>query len=168
MYTNSNIPLEKQILRLEVLHLDEQGYGPEGKHTRREWRRECLVNLLAGKNQFEAWQKSWESYISSNPLKSFAYEIIRVDNKIEIINDSVEYLPNCYPLDFVGVIFEAKLRLSNYRFLQPVSFAGAIFKKEVNIANTIFEDYAVFIGARFYESTYFGGSKFSIRKYLIL
>lgn len=161
MDTNSNIQVDKQIPHVEILHLDEPGYGPMGKHTRREWRQECLVNLLAGKTLFEEWQKSWGNNISSDSSKSFAYEIIGYDGKVEVINDSVKYLPFCYPLDFVGVIFEAKLGLGGYIFLQPASFAGAIFKKEVNIANTIFQDYAVFIGARFYEIAYFGGTKFA-------
>jgi hypothetical protein len=30
MDTNSNIPAEKKVISVEILHLDELGYGPQG------------------------------------------------------------------------------------------------------------------------------------------
>ncbi|MBC7756518.1 MAG: hypothetical protein H7Z20_07760 [Bdellovibrio sp.] len=49
----------KKIVTIEVLHLDDLGYGPEGKLTRRQWREECYNNYQSGDNAFLEWQNSW-------------------------------------------------------------------------------------------------------------
>ena len=65
MDTNSNIPAQKKVVSVEILHWIE-GLWAAGKHTRREWRKECLDNLLAGKDQFELGKDSWIDCIDCN------------------------------------------------------------------------------------------------------
>ena len=49
MDTNSNIPAEKKVVSVEILHLDELGYGPTGEaYTARVAERSVLNILLDG------------------------------------------------------------------------------------------------------------------------
>ena len=52
MDTNSNIPAQKKVVSVEILHLEELGYVPRGSYTRREWRNECFNNLVARQKAF--------------------------------------------------------------------------------------------------------------------
>lgn len=127
MDTNSNIPGQKKVVSVEILHLDELGYGPQGKHTRREWRAECLENILAGKDQFEAWQVSWQGQINTTLFKrSFRCNVIFETGETEILNS--EYVPyEPYSLDFTGQSFANFVNASGVNFLQNALFSAAIF-----------------------------------------
>lgn len=93
MDTNSNIPVEKKVVSVEILHLDDLGYGPRGEHTRREWRKECLVNLLAGRSQFEFWQASWQEQINKELLSvNLAAKLIFEDDSQEDVLFTIYYL----------------------------------------------------------------------------
>ena len=86
MATKSNIPPQKKVVSVEILHLDELGYGLQGKHTRREWRAECLENLLVGRDHFLNLQKSWEALIDESlPLVSFDATALD-DSVFEVLN----------------------------------------------------------------------------------
>ena len=52
MDTNTNIPAQKKVVSVEILHLDELGYGPQGKHTRRQWREECVQLITANFKEY--------------------------------------------------------------------------------------------------------------------
>ncbi len=80
METNSNTPTQKKTVSVEILHLDEIGYGPQGQLTRREWRKECLSMLCGGRGHFEAWQDMNRIQSKSNLLGvSFAAKVILED-----------------------------------------------------------------------------------------
>ena len=127
MDTNSNIPPHKKVVSVEILHLDDLGYGPQGKHTRREWRAECLENLLAGKAVFEAWQDSWQSQINTTLFKSsFRCNVTLDTEKVEILNS--EYLPyEPYSLDFMGQSFANYVNANGVNFLHNALFTAAKF-----------------------------------------
>lgn len=144
MDTNLNIPPQKKVVSVEILHLDEPGYGPQGKHTRREWRTECLESLLAGADTFKQWQGGWKDQVSNLSNVSFAAKLIYDDgSQSDILN---KYYENCSPyvLDFVGHKFTTTLLAKHLEFQQFVLFAGSTFVKYSNFKNTIFYSYANF------------------------
>ena len=173
MDTNSNIPVEKKIVSVEILHLDKPGYGPQGKHTRKKWREECLENLLAGKDQFLAWQKSWEGLIDDSiPRVSFEYRLDDGHSSSGNYIDSYSYFYQQHPydLDFSGHHFEDLMSFVSIEFLQNTLFVGArfgsfayfsgvTFRKIANFTNTIFSDSTVFESSKFDGNAFFNNSK---------
>ena len=158
MDINSNIPEQKKVVSVEILHLDELGYGPQGKHTRREWRAECLENLLAGKEQFEAWQNSWKDQIDETlPEVILGYKLRYDDGKSESVMDEVysTTAPTC--LDFVAHIFAITVDANNFEFKSPANFSGAMFKKYANFKFSKFYAEAKFTNAQFNDSASFEG-----------
>ncbi|MEI2813007.1 MAG: hypothetical protein V9E91_04185 [Burkholderiaceae bacterium] len=57
--TNQNTSAPRKIVSVEILHLDELGYGPQGLHKREDWRNECFINFAKGKQTFLQWQKKY-------------------------------------------------------------------------------------------------------------
>jgi len=60
----------KKNVYIEVPNPDELGYGIDGKLTRQKWQDECIKMLLAGKEEFNEWQRSLNEYQtpSNSPL----------------------------------------------------------------------------------------------------
>lgn len=151
MDTNLNIPAQKKVVSVEVLHLDDSGYGPQGKHTRREWRAECMENLLAGKARFEIWQNNLLELIDIQlSMKNFACQYISNDKKSE----SYLYLGTLEPqfpwtLDFIFQEFNESLDCKNYTFNIIAMFAGSIYKYDVNFKNSVFKKNTYFCGGKF-------------------
>lgn len=127
MSTNSNISSQKKIVSVDFPNLKEQGFGWNGSFTREDWRKACLVNFLAGKEQFEAWQASWQSQINTKLFKkSFRCNVIFDTGETEILNS--EYVPyEPYSLDFTGQSFANFVNASGVNFLQNALFSAAIF-----------------------------------------
>lgn len=175
MATNPITPEQRKIVSVEILHLDEKGYGPQGKHTRREWRDECLKNLLAGSKVFNDWQDSWlniekEFYDVSHEAK-VTYDdgsqelILSFDNRSRRNNHSN------FAFDFVGRKFETELVaiLSQFRaetlfnaasFIDHAHFGFAQFHNRTNFAKSTFNRNAYFGFAQFNNITVFKDSVF--------
>ncbi|MFY9261315.1 MAG: pentapeptide repeat-containing protein [Gallionella sp.] len=167
--TTPNTPAKK-VVAVEILHLDETGYGYEGKHTRREWRAECLENFEAGAAAFLAWQESWQDLAKKNNfLANF--------NERRISNDEIEEptrgkLMPIYCLDFSGNTFTLDVKALNYTFLNhalfdnstfigSVDFGETTFAKGVSFNETIFTNVANFGEATFTSSANFCEATFT-------
>jgi uncharacterized protein YjbI with pentapeptide repeats len=126
----------KTVVKVEILHLDELGYGPQGKHTRREWRKECLDNLLAGKAQFEAWQASWKDQIDKDlPNVSLAATLHYEGGTKEIVlGDSFEDTKP-FTLDFVVLTFATVVDASKIIFEQNADFSSATFTGKADFSS---------------------------------
>jgi Pentapeptide repeats (9 copies) len=155
MDTKSNIPAEKKIVSVEILHLDELGYGPQGKHTRREWRKECLENLLAGKEVFENWQNNWQNNIKKIPNVKFSIELIYDDaTKEKFFNRESEAIKP-YSFDFINCTFKSKLFAQEITFNQIVNFSYSKFEKDANFRDATVAGSAYFRSVQFMEQVYF-------------
>ena len=161
MDTNSNIPPQKKVVSVEILHLDELGYGPQGKHTRREWRAECLENWLLGKSAFKSWQTN---LVLDNglPKKSFACKLILENGTtIPVLNDKYLDKQSSYALDYVGHVFEKSLHVSKYDFEHNALFNGARFNKFAYFAGCIFKLQALFSNSIFIRDSVFSRVEFN-------
>jgi Pentapeptide repeats (9 copies) len=163
MDTNSNTLPEKKIINIEILHLDEAGYGPKRTHTRRQWRKECLDNLLAGKKAFEAWQDSWIEIFGSNQNFFVSYAaVVNYDDgsTLNILGqDWDKRSPST--LDFVGHIFTTDLNLRQTVFEKDVFFQNSVFEASVHFSDAIFNGYAYFDGSTFHKTANFNATNFA-------
>jgi uncharacterized protein YjbI with pentapeptide repeats len=155
MDTNSNIPAEKKVLSVEILHLDELGYGPQGKYTRREWRAECLKNLLAGKEQFESWQISLLNGQITTGVVSYG---LNVDD-LEVRN-GINQLLAPITLDYSGHLFQNFVNAKSLHFKFPVNFTYATFIKLGWFEHAVFEKHVYFSGASFNADAWFEKATF--------
>jgi hypothetical protein len=152
----------KKIVSVVILHLDELGYGPEGKHSRESWRDECLRNLLAGKVQFEAWQESWLLLAKANQrTASFSRKVTYFDGSVETL-DLISGISHC--LDFVKQNFE-KLDCENFVFLYPTIFSNAEFSECAFFTRTTFLDFVNFGMTKFLGIADFGCVEFKKDSY---
>ncbi len=157
MDTNSNIPAERKIVSVEILHLDKLGYGPQGKHTRREWRKECLDNLRSEPEIFKKWQENWllnEGY--SNELAKFGCILIFEDGSQQSVNSVISR----FALDYSGHVFVGNFFASDCEFLNITSFYGATFKNNVMSENSVFHQPVIFKYCRFEKYTKFDNANF--------
>jgi hypothetical protein len=151
----------KKIDSVEILDLDELGYGPEGNHTRETWRAECLKNFLAGKDQFLVWQQSWQALAEKNNRQA------RFDGVATFEDGSTEDFKigfgfhDSHALDFAGQVFESDINAKGFECLQPVLFVSATFSGAVWFDNAIFSDKAWFGNTSFAGNTRFGSVTFS-------
>ncbi len=163
---------QKEIASIEILHLDETGYGPEGKHTRREWREECLTNLLAGKDQFLAWQEGWKALAEQNDRKaSFGLVVSYQDGTKHNFFAESYFKRSSHALDFNGSHFEARVTCQQFhfqfnslfgfaRFSDDVDFGVSQFSGVTDFSESQFSDYANFSRSQFSGYTDFRKSKF--------
>ena len=161
MDTNSNIPANKEIDSVEILHESKLGYGPQGTHTRKQWRAECLENLLAGKERFEDWQASWQNNIKENlPEVSFECLVQYKDGNTKTVLAGNWEKQNAYALDFSCVTFVA-LAVFDYEFTNDVCFSGCTFVKTAGFANTKFRGVTDFTAVFFKNAAWFSNSLFA-------
>jgi hypothetical protein len=157
MDTNSNIPAERKIVSVEILHLDELGYGPQGKHTRREWRKECLEAHLDGAEAFKKWQEiRLRTDVENNFFTNFAFKITFEDN--EIVSYDQVNKSSC-SLDYIGQKFDQS-EFDGYSFYNDALFECAIFNDRCVFSNAIFNGEARFDNSRFIEMASFEGTNF--------
>ena len=179
MDTNSNIPPQKKVVSVDFPNLKEKGFGWDGSFTREDWRKACLDNFLAGKEQFEAWQASWQSQINTTLLKkSFRCNVTFETGETEILNS--EYVPyEPYSLDFTGQSFANFVNASGVNFLQNALFSAAIFNggyidfraapflgamdfsNSVFHADTSFSHVFIITTARFEKTQFRGNAEFT-------
>lgn len=170
MDTKSKIPPQKTVVRVDIQHLDELGYGPQGKYTRREWREICLKFFLGDKESFKAWQDGWLSAeILIDASADFGYRI-----KAKYISDEKIIVANSHrcTLDFTGQIFSKEVFAYYFEFLHFTKFTYAIFQDSlglseaqfesaINFENTIFKESANFIKVEFSKNASFSEAAFS-------
>ncbi|MFW5432262.1 MAG: pentapeptide repeat-containing protein [Methylophilaceae bacterium] len=151
----------KKIVNIEVLHLDDLGYGPEGKHTRRSWRQECLDCFLQGKGAFLNWQQNWQKAAENNKKTAdFGLELTLEDGSKKPAGSSGA----SHALDFSGQV--CLVNVSDYQFLQKVFFNVATFQGGAQFNKAIFQggaqfNRAVFEGyTEFYSATFEGAAWF--------
>ncbi|MDD2776273.1 MAG: pentapeptide repeat-containing protein [Gallionella sp.] len=138
---------------VEILHLDETGYGPEGKHTRREWRAECLRYFEAGAEAFLAWQESWQALAEQNELAP-SFDVQRTFEYGS--QDEVRgYKSQSHCLDFAGHIFEEDVNAQGYQFLYEAIFEQTTFTGKADFSKTTFTG-----KADFWETTFTGYAYF--------
>jgi uncharacterized protein YjbI with pentapeptide repeats len=165
MDTNSNIPPEKKVVSVEILHLDQLGYGPKGKHTRRAWRAECLENLFAGYEQFEAWQKSWEEpripESTFFPVYAEHTAKLNYDDGTQVTVLGGDFESNrATALDFVGHVFDACIFFDAV-FLSSALFNGAVFSGSQHFDEATFCSDAYFSNAIFCSDVHFAKTTFT-------
>ncbi len=152
---------QKEIASIEILYLDEIGYGPEGKHTRRQWRAECLTNLLAGKDQFLAWQESWKALAEKNDRKvSFGLVISYQDGTKNNHAAEIYSARVSHALDFCGSRFELMLDCDLFHFQFDSLFDFALFSGGAAFSASQFSSLASFISSRFLGIAGFYDSQF--------
>jgi uncharacterized protein YjbI with pentapeptide repeats len=153
----------KKVVDVEILHLDETGYGYEGKHTRREWRAECLMYFEEGADAFLAWQESWQAKAIANT--NSAKFVVVFHNEKDIKDTSHGLFSSSHTLDFSGHIFEEPIDASGFSFLYATNFAGAHFLGEQFSGESIvrMQNLAVtkFNNAVFSKPVWFTKAKFS-------
>lgn len=149
----------KKVVDVEILHLDETGYGYEGKHTRREWRAECLEHFEKGAKAFLAWQESWQQLAEQNTLKAnFDVQgIFGYANKLWMPKN----IMRSHCLDFAGHFFNADFYCHIYTFLNDVSFRAATFKGEAYFGDTTFTSDAYFGAITVKGFAYFSMTSFT-------
>lgn len=168
----------KKVINVEILHLDDLGYGPQGKHTRREWRAECLENFMAGKEQFEAWQAGWKDQIDlSLHILSFAAVLHYENGTQKTINREWFNLSEPYSLDFVAHVFKSRVNAENFAFEEAAIFVGATFASGSDFSNSAFSEeanfrhatfsggYVIFSSTKFASSVSFSNAQFTGHAY---
>ena len=173
MATNPSTPEQRKVVSVEILHLDEKGYGPQGTNTRREWRKECLDNFLAGKAQFAAWQANWmEQVDKSLPMVSLSYQVNYDDGFSEEIQKYFFEKVSPLTLDFVAHTFEQTVIANNFTFIVNADFSFTTFCRaadfssskisgDVNFTNSTFSRAADFSIANISGDVNFTSSTFS-------
>lgn len=115
----------KKVVRVEILHLDDHGYGPNNSMTRREWRNECYSQLKKGPLEFNRWHGNIGGYNPEyNLICDFSFRAYFEDG-----TDKFFYLEKhnpCY-LDFIGL-----------EFIEAFSFEGFVFNWPVNLSFSVF------------------------------
>lgn len=168
MNTNASIAT-KQIKEIICEGWDVPAYGPEGKHTRKEWRTECLENFPNNRMKFETWRAKFQSNVKSNwgkkyidmPKVSFS-TIIHYDDgtKLDVLNlDSDKQLP--WALDFVGHTFDSDLDCKDYLISLPALFNGAIFNNVAIFSGSNFQEHVEFQDAIFNGCCEFNDATFA-------
>ncbi len=162
MASNSSNPAQRKVVSAIPLHLDKTGYGPKGQHTRLEWRKECLDNLLSGKEQFEAWQAGWKDKVDKDlPLVSHASKLVYSDDTAEVIFNG--YFDQAAPatLDFATHIFAEPLEIAHVTFSVDADFHSAMFIGYADFRSAKFTGYADFRHATFTKNAFFDSATFT-------
>lgn len=169
---------QSAVTRIEVLFLDDKGYGPTGEHTRRSWRQACLDNLLAGAEAFDHWQQTWLLSAQAAHILPFDYKLHFADGR----EQTIKVFAQGGALDFVGqVLDEVDLRglscgsaalFDAVIFKTPAWFEGARFLQDAQFNHALFETGASFEGASFAQAvnfeaaTFWSKARFSWAKFL--
>jgi hypothetical protein len=140
----------KKVVSVEILHLDELGYGPQGKHTRREWRAECLKFLTPIEGEYNLLRDNLNQKSRSFEKVSFQYSTVdEAGNKVERLNASSDLQDPC-SFDFIGLEFDIPIAFMTGRaFYQSVFFHHAVFKQFIYLSEIQCVQDLVFSGAKF-------------------
>ncbi len=140
---------------IEILHLDEMGYGPNGSMTRRDWRELCLENLNKTKEEFKAWQ---EKIKVENTNSKYSLFDLTIDRQTDY-SDSWCISDAC-TLDFAGQVIPS-LKFDGYEFELPCSFYSAIFGGSVSFERAFFKSMALFSHSKFIGNANFENASFA-------
>jgi hypothetical protein len=151
----------RKIERIELLHLDERGYGPTGLLTRAEWREKCITMLYGSANEWSTWNNI-EIKPSLSPFRraSFAYLIYFEGEKNPLeIEPHQNNLPSV-TLDFIGLDFPNLHHI--YRsFEGHVLFDACYFHENLLLLDTVeFKRFASFNYTNFRKQANFNLVKF--------
>lgn len=160
----------KKVVKVEILHLDETGYGYDGTYTREEWRAACLRYFEAGADAFLAWQLSWQ-HIAEQNTSDANFDVERVfEDGSE--NEICRHKSKRHSLDFAGHTFFRgyvepsgfvnarncwflyETHFHNATFTDVADFENANFEEKVNFSEATFEGNATFNGASFNNSDF--------------
>lgn len=168
----NNSPQVPELVKVEALHLDATGYGPEGTHTRRQWREACLSAILEGRDAFQRWTAERLRHIKRGKhLASFAVKLTFADGQtLEVLGEPGEQLERA-AIDLAGVSFDETLNLGDYQFAIDCVLVGAQFRKSVNLRgaswhSVLHAEQVRFLGpvklasTQFHKDTFFGSSHF--------
>ena len=149
----SQIPAPYAQPVIEILYLGTTGYGPNGRMPREEWRKTCVTNLMAGKNQFKSWQS----------------QVLAVNTKPEEVSFDLRINGNrqtkwadCCTLDFEGLSLEADFNANEFEFLLPCSFRHANFKGNSIFQSAMFRNFVSFESVIFNQIAWFEGATFKM------
>lgn len=152
MDKNLNPPVTN-IAAVEVLNLNEMGYGPGGGNTRKQWRAICLTKLRGTPYEFKEWQLSLnENLFSFEPPVNFGYICTHTSGWVD---DSRDVLSNRCTLDFVGQHIDLEETYGDWGFYQHAWFVGATFNTDVHFKKAEFKGNARFGGAYFKKNAIF-------------
>lgn len=148
----------KKIVSLEILHLDDQGYGPEGKHTRREWRDECKTFLTSDPETFRSWQMTLHDKKPKNS-KAYGVKVVYENQESTILHDhqqefcldfvatnlesEFEAIQNCefhYHANFSFSKFSCDIKFYGCRFYKTLNFEHAVFLQTIEFQNCQFQE----------------------------
>ena len=140
---------------VEILHLDEMGYGPNGSMTRRAWRKACWDNLVAGEDAFTSFQVEVLKTHNKAEFASFGLTVDGI-NKF----DALWQTSSSCTMDFAAHVFSVHLNILSFEFLLPCNFNYSIFSDYVWLDDAIFNRTADFEGTTFNEDVDFEGVNF--------
>lgn len=122
-------------ISVELLHLNETGYGPGGLMTRLRWREECLA--LIGRRDIANVPANTNLHGSSElALARFGVRFVFADGTDEIVGDDL--LLSSTTIDVADVTFEALLDISNTGCQVPLWAVGAKCKQGITLRRTQF------------------------------
>lgn len=168
----------KKIVSIEVLHLEDIGYGPEGLLTRKEWRKECLEKYQEGDSAFLNWQDSWYLLAQKNHRQLHFSIIVKFENGMIQKRECFTY---SHALDFSAIdmnfrkhtkdIFLVTALFNSTSFINPICLVGITFKQkivfdyaffssEIRFDRIIFNKGVSFNNATFANKAWFAEAKF--------
>ncbi len=162
MVSRQNMETTKKNVCIKVPNPDEVGYGIDDNLTRQKWQDECIKMLLAGREEFNEWQRSLNEY--QTPSNSPLY-LERQKLKLEPVHFTweISYANNSKPdklvdwsdtksslaVDLANHVFNEELILDGYVFQTDVWFGGVTFNKQVSFKHAVFQKKAYFLGTTF-------------------
>lgn len=170
---SDSAPQPKKIIDVKFPNEKEMGFGWNGQFTREAWRKQCLDNFLAGKEQFEAWQASWKYKINKNlPKVSLAAilthnngttEGILIESYQKVLPTTLDFVAHTFEVEVnaADFVFEGKTYFSSATFIEDADFSSATFTEDADYGNATFTGGAHFDRATFTGKTYFGKATFT-------
>lgn len=141
---------------IEILHLKDPGYGPNGSMTREDWRKACLENLGKTKEEFKAWQ---ENIKVEHTNGKYSYFDLMIHGQTDY-SDSW-YISDACTLDFAGQVI-ASLNFDEYEFVLPCCFSSAIFGGSVSFNRALFNSFVTFTQSKFIGNANFENTSFAV------
>lgn len=142
-----------KVVAIEVLHLDEMGYGPAGEQTRRQWRSHCATAVTLGRREGIGKYTEQLSRSSGQAVSFAAIAHLEGGGAIPLLDD------HCFlstSLDVVGADFAPKAQaVRDEKLSVPFLAAGA------NISSPQFAALQFNAGASFRLAAFNEASDFS-------
>ena len=147
--------------RVEVLNLDQVGYGIDGTMTRKEWRDLCLEKIYSGASEFNRWQNELNNLSVQNTGEKYNGFHFQLDVTKESLKFHWPITSLPFIVDLSGRVFSERLRFDGYAFLTGALFAGTVFEKFVSFRHASFQNDANFIAVNFYHKCSFSKTVFA-------